>query len=80
MAALPSGTAVPWVSVVVPCGKATLITNQHVTTLATASHRNGAFRVVLYLCPSVLQILCCKDKKKIGFTGSITVFPFSYFI
>lgn len=80
LAVLPSGTAVPWVSVVVPCGKATLIMNQHVTTFATTSHRNGAFRVILYLCPSALQILC--DPKKIGFTGSIfiTVFPFNYFL
>lgn len=62
LAAPPSGTAMPWVSVVVPCGKATLITNQHVTTFAATSHRNGAFRVILYLCPSVLQILCCKAK------------------
>lgn len=62
LAVLPSGTAVPWVSVVVPCGKATLITNQHVTTFATTIHRNGAFRVILCFCLSALQILC--DPKK----------------
>lgn len=48
LALLTSRTTLSWVSAVVPCGKAVLITAQHATTRAMPSQSNGAFKVPLY--------------------------------
>lgn len=58
LALITSRTTISWLSAVVPCGKAALITAQHATTRVMLSQSNWAFKVPHYPWSSLMQMYC----------------------